>query len=270
VKNGTVTESLLYNAMGQMMSTSGGAAGAVLYMYDEAGHMLGEYSSTGALVEETVWLGDIPVATLRPSGSTVALYYVEADHLNTPRQVTRPSDNTQMWTWFSDPFGTTAVNSNPAGAGTFTYNLRFPGQIYDSQAGLQQNWNRDFDPAIGRYVESDPIGLKAGVNTYDYVSQNPISRKDPKGELDVTVIIPAVGVAVGLACYIKGIHNCEKLYPHHKDPESADYAGFIQCTTGVASVIGRGIGWLTDPEGSAAAAAGEAAGKASCSSCGNE
>jgi hypothetical protein len=91
--------------------------------YDEAGHLLGEYSSTGALVEETVWLGDIPVATLRPSGSTVAVYYIEADHLNTPRQVTRPSDNKQMWTWFSDPFGTTAANDNPAGAGAFIYKL---------------------------------------------------------------------------------------------------------------------------------------------------
>jgi len=42
-----------------------------------------------------------------------------------------------------------------------TYNLRFPGQLYDAHAGLHQSWNRDYDPAIGRYVESDPIGLKA-------------------------------------------------------------------------------------------------------------
>jgi RHS repeat-associated protein len=159
----------------ELATTSGGAAGTVFYMYDEAGHPLGEYSSTGALVEETVWLGDIPVATLRPSGSSVAVYYVEADHLSTPRQVTRPSDNKQMWTWFSDPFGTTAANNNPAGGCTFTYNLRFPGQIYDSQAGLHQNYFRDYDPAIGRYVESDPIGLAAGVNTYSYVGSNPLT-----------------------------------------------------------------------------------------------
>lgn len=122
---------------------------------------------------------------LTASGSSVAVYYIEADHLNTPRQVTRPSDNKQMWTWFSDPFGTTAANSNPAGAGTFIYNLRFPGQIYDSQAGLQQNYFRDYDPAIGRYVESDPIGLKAGINTYAYVHENPVSYNDPLG-LDVS------------------------------------------------------------------------------------
>ena len=47
--------------------------------------------------------------------------------------------------------------------------MRFPGQIYDSQAGLQQNYYRDYDPAIGRYVESDPIGLKGdSYSTYTY------------------------------------------------------------------------------------------------------
>jgi hypothetical protein len=77
---------------------SHGAAGPVLYAYDEAGHLLGEYDGTGSLIEKTVWLGDIPVATLRPSGSTVAIYYVHSDQLNAPRQVARPSDNTLMWT----------------------------------------------------------------------------------------------------------------------------------------------------------------------------
>jgi RHS repeat-associated protein len=181
LKNGSVSEALIYNALGQMAQTSGGAAGTVLYMYDESGHLLGEYSSTGALVEETVWLGDLPVAILQPSGSSVAVYYIEADHLNTPRQVTRPSDNTQMWTWFSDPFGTTPANTNPAGAGTFVYNLRFPGQIYDSQAGLHQNMMRDYDPAIGRYVESDPIGLRGGINTYAYAGDDPLLWSDPYG-----------------------------------------------------------------------------------------
>jgi len=80
--------------------------GTVLYAYDEAGRLLGEYDANGGLIEETVWLGDIPVATLRPNGSTISIYYVHSDALNTPRQITRPSDNTAMWTWNSDPFGT--------------------------------------------------------------------------------------------------------------------------------------------------------------------
>jgi RHS repeat-associated protein len=86
-----------------------------------------------------------------------------------------------MWTWFSDPFGTDAANFNPAGFGVFPYNLRFPGQIFDGQAGLHYNGFRDYDPAVGRYPESDPLGLKAGVNTYAYANGNPIRYADPKG-----------------------------------------------------------------------------------------
>jgi len=176
--NGSSTETALYNALGQRVRISGGVNGTVLYAYDEAGHLMGEYDGTGALIEETVWLGDIPVATLRPNGATVTIYYVHSDALNTPRQITRPSDNTPMWTWNSDPFGTDAANPNPAGAGTFAYNLRFPGQVFDGQAGLHGNGFRDSDPATGKYVESDPIGLLGGTNTYAYVVGNPNSNSD--------------------------------------------------------------------------------------------
>jgi len=160
---------------------SGGTSGTVLYTYDEAGHLLGEYDASGALIEETVWLGDTPVATLRPNGGAVSIYYVHSDSLNTPRQVTRPSDNTVMWTWSSDPFGTDAANPNPSGAGPFAFNLRFPGQIFDGEAGLHQNGFRDYDPAIGRYPTADPSGLAGGLNPYRYSAGNPISNFDPLG-----------------------------------------------------------------------------------------
>jgi len=92
-----------------------------------------------------------------------------------------------MWTWNSDPFGTDAANPNPAGAGTFAYNLRFPGQLFDGQAGLHQNGFRDFDPAIGRYGKSDPVGLRGGINTYLYAEAQPIMTADPSGLLALTV-----------------------------------------------------------------------------------
>jgi RHS repeat-associated protein len=86
-----------------------------------------------------------------------------------------------VWSWDSDPFGATAPNENPSGLGTFSFNLRFPGQYYDQETGLNYNMARDYDPAVGRYVESDPLGLKAGVNTYAYVRDSPISYNDPTG-----------------------------------------------------------------------------------------
>src|SRR6266513_76123 len=64
---------------------------------------------------------------------------------------------------------------------SFSYNLRLPGQYYDSETGLNQNYNRDYDPAVGRYIESDPIGLKGGYSTYAYAGDDPTDAVDPTG-----------------------------------------------------------------------------------------
>jgi RHS repeat-associated protein len=171
------TTNYIYNALGQLIEKSGNG-GTTLLVYDEAGHLLGEYSSAGALIQETIWMGDLPVATLRPSGSTVAIYYVHADHLGSARKITRPSDNALMWRWDPDTYGSVA----PTASG-LTYNLRFPGQYALTETGLYYNYFRTYDPQMGRYLESDPIGLRGGINTYAYVGGNPVSREDPLGLL---------------------------------------------------------------------------------------
>ena len=172
----------LINALGQRVKKTTGSA-AVRFVYDEAGRLWGEYDASGALIQETVWLEDLPVATIRPNGSTFDLFYVHADQLGTPRKVTRPSDNAIMWRWDNtEAFGNSAPDENPSGLGTFSYNLRFPGQYSDAETGKHYNYFRDYDPSIGRYLESDPIGLRGGINTYGYVSGNPLARIDPTGE----------------------------------------------------------------------------------------
>jgi RHS repeat-associated protein len=111
------------------------------------------------------------------------VYYIHTDHLNTPRRITSSSTNAIVWRWDSDPFGTAAANQNPSGNGTqFVYNPRFPGQYYDAETGLNYNYARGYDSAIGRYVESDPIGLNGGsYSTYAYVRGNPVKGVDPLG-----------------------------------------------------------------------------------------
>jgi RHS repeat-associated protein len=56
-----------------------------------------------------------------------------------------------------------------------------PGQYFDAETGLHQNWFRDYDPSTGRYLQSDPIGLNGGLSTYGYAGQNPLLNVDPLG-----------------------------------------------------------------------------------------
>jgi RHS repeat-associated protein len=114
---------------------------------------------------------------------------VHTDHLNTPRKISQPSTGTLAWRYDSDPFGTAAPNQNPGGLGTFVYNLRAPGQYYQAETGLNQNVNRDYDPLTAKYIESDPLGLTGGVNTYAYVTDDPLWFVDPNGLLECTYVI---------------------------------------------------------------------------------
>ncbi len=116
-----------------------------------------------------------------PPPEASGVYYIYADHLNTPRVIT-DGTNKVVWRWDSDPFGADAANEDPDGDGAkFRYNLRFPGQYYDRETGLHYNYFRDYEPTTGRYVQSDPIGLQGGLNTYAYVNGNPLSHADPLG-----------------------------------------------------------------------------------------
>ena len=149
----------------------------VRYMYDDQGHLLGEYDSVTGYQQETVWFNGQPVATVQNGN----LYYVYADHLGTPRSVVRAADNMELWRWDSDPFGVGwPTNPNP-GSGSVTYNLRFPGQLYDNITGLHSNGMRDYSPGTGRYIDADPIGLSGGLSRYTYVRANPLTSEDPDG-----------------------------------------------------------------------------------------
>jgi RHS repeat-associated protein len=210
------------------------------FVYDESGNLLGEYAPDGKLMSETIWFNDLPVATLRPKGSNsglplgitgtgaatannvgnnttankvnVEVYYLHPDHLGTPRVMTRSvaqagattgpnAVNKQVWSWNSDPFGTTAQtstagsansapNKNPQlvtgtaaqiAAASYEQNLRMPGQYEDQETRKLYNYFRDYDATIGRYTTSDPIGLRGGTNTFGYVLQHPVNMTDPKG-----------------------------------------------------------------------------------------
>jgi RHS repeat-associated protein len=119
---------------------------------------------------------------LRQADLTARDYkYVHADALGTPVAAT-DREGKVVWSARHDPFGTAAVSEDPDGDGVATtLNLRFPGQYFDAETGLHYNYYRDYSPALGRYLQSDPIGLAGGINTYAYVSGNPVNLVDPLG-----------------------------------------------------------------------------------------
>ena len=179
---GGVTTSYAVNAFGERVRKVGSEVpnGEVNeYVYDEQGHLLGEYSSSGGIVNETFYLADTPVAVLAGSGGAT-VYSLSADWLSTPHIIQNAS-KLNVWTWDHYAFGDNVPNQNPLGLGALTYNPRFPGQYKDAEATLSYNGFRDYNSLTGRYSESDPIGLDGGINTYGYVNANPMTNVDPFG-----------------------------------------------------------------------------------------
>jgi RHS repeat-associated protein len=161
-------------------------------MEGDDGELLGSYAPTGsgsfAVQEERVDLDDgRTIATIRPSPtagmSAPIVYPILTDQLGAPRKTLDPSGGAVIWLWDSkEAYGYQSPNEDPGSTGSvFHLNARMPGQELDAETGFFHNGFRDYDPASGRYVESDPLGLAAGWNTYAYVGGDPVMRRDPFG-----------------------------------------------------------------------------------------
>ena len=226
-----------------------------LFVHDEAEHILGEYDQNGNALQESFWLGDTPVAIsgLMPcltgvNGCTEqATAYIWTDHLNTPRELTRLNASNlhvSIWKWDSLPFGETSPNANPSNLGLMTFNHRLPGQYKDSETGLHQNWNRDYDPVLGRYVTRDPVGLIAGPNTYLYANGVPVSKVDREG-------LDAGGLGPGsYACFEAGTFGAGNGSPHVFICSNGQCRGFYPGSPGTGEdmllsrgQINKGGGW---------------------------
>ena len=139
------------------------------------------------------------------AAAAAQLYFIHPDHLNTPRLITN-NVGQAVWRWDqTDPFGGNPPNENPSGLGTFTCNLRLPGQYFDKETNTHYNYFRDYDPGIGRYIQPDPLGLDGGVNIYAYGDGSPIAYVDPDGSI---VLVPwAAGIGAVLGGFVNGFQT---------------------------------------------------------------
>jgi len=199
--NGVVEMNYAYSPFGQQVAHYI-AGQTTVSLHDEAGHWLGDYDGVGRPIRQMVWLDDRPMVALDGD----AIRDVQSDRLGTPRVVVDRATDKVIWNWAltGDAFGSEAPNEDADGNGsTYVFDMRLPGQRYDAVTELFQNGWRDYDPASGRYIQSDPIGLAGGISTYAYVGSNPYGRVDPTGlraDTDLCTGLTAQGcMQVGLA-----------------------------------------------------------------------
>src|SRR5271169_5632988 len=133
---------------------------------------------------------------------------IHTDHLATPHKMT-DSSGAVVWSAYYKPFGAATVTLS-----TITNNLRFPGQYFDAETGLNYNYFRDYNPVIGRYIEKDPIGLRGGISLYRYVRNNPVNQIDPSGNFDwVPVIVIGIPVTIYIVNWIYSVTHPEPICP---------------------------------------------------------
>lgn len=134
-----------------------------------------------------------------------------------------------VWRWEGEAFGNTVAEKLVG----FSINLRFPGQYFDAETNLHYNHFRYYDPTLGRYITSDPIGLLGGLNTYNYVNSNSLSFVDPEGKF---IFVPMlIGAGIGAITDI-GI----QLIMNGGNPQCIDLGQVA--TSAALGAVGGGIG----------------------------
>ena len=189
--NAVGVASYAYDFEGRRVSATVGGD-TTHYVFDVEGRLLAEHAgATGAVSREYIWLDDRPVALLVTTGGVTTTYAIHTGQIGEPLLMT-DSAKAVVWNAAVTPWGEAVMLSSP----TTDLDLRLVGQWLQGESGLHQNWMRDYDPTLGRYVQADPLGLDSGQNLYAYGDGDPLNAVDPTGELAFLVPV-AVGMLAG-------------------------------------------------------------------------
>ena len=176
------------------------------------------------------------------------VYSVHTDHLGTPKAITNDKQET-VWSIEMDTFGETKdiqaktiTDPNTNTQRPFEFNLRFAGQYFDQESGYHYNYHRYYDPKVGRYLTSDPIGLVGGFNSYGYVGNRPMEFVDPLGLLvEVYFMNPVTNGYAGFSHSMFGhfayrINNHE--FTFNPSNNLVEQSGYIKNQQGKRDMVG--------------------------------
>jgi RHS repeat-associated protein len=198
-RNDSTVATYSYNAFGERVAKTVTLPQTAneRFIYNEQSQLIGERGSTD---RDYLWLGALPVAVIDLADQGSSISYVIGDELGTPR-VVEDAHGATLWSW--SVLGSTFGEHQPNATTGYVYNLRFPGQYFDVETGLHYNIQRDYDPAIGRYRQVDPLSFAGGQwSLYGYVNADPLSATDPTGEFGF--VGAAIGAAVELGLQAAG------------------------------------------------------------------
>ena len=256
----TTQLAIAYNADGRPMSAAGESfaydgfgervligitGGGTHDIFGLGGELLAENNSLGQPQRSYIYLNGVPLAVVDGFGN---INYVLSGQLGQPQKMADGFGNL-AWDMIADEFG--QLVSQPVGQ-TSANALRFPGQVNDAATGLYYNHFRDYDPSLGRYVQTDPIGLQGGINPYTYADNNPTVLSDPTGQfLPLLVILPLAGGGIGGLADVLTAGPCDSKWGAFGRGFVAGAAGtFAGLVSGdnpwIAGAVGGGASQLVD------------------------
>ncbi len=165
-----------YDPSGRRIAKSYDGEVITSYVYD-GDNCIAEYDATSNLKRKYIFgpCTDEPISMIEAAGSYAGTYYYHFDALGSVVALTNSSGNTVEVYEYS-VFGQVGA-SDPNHPNRFM----FTGREFDKETGLYHYRARYFNPQIGRFLQTDPVGYKTGMNLYRYCTNNPVTSTDPDG-----------------------------------------------------------------------------------------